>query len=87
MTGGDVRDAPLTHAEARTFYDRFGSRQDWQAFYEDAAVERLLVAGRFDLASTVVEFGSGTGRLAERLLRTLLAPMRHTSPSTRARRW
>jgi ubiquinone/menaquinone biosynthesis C-methylase UbiE len=69
-----VRDAPLTHAESRALFDRFGSRQDWQAFYEDAAVERLLVAGRFELASAVVEFGSGTGRLAERLLRALLPP-------------
>ena len=58
----------LSHDEARAFYDRFGARQDKQAFYEDAALDRLIAQGRFEEAQAVFEFGCGTGRLAERLL-------------------
>lgn len=58
----------LSHAEARAFYDRFGSRQDRQAFYEDRAVADLLTHGDFGAARAVLEFGCGTGRLAARLL-------------------
>jgi len=58
----------LSHDEARAFYDRFGARQDKQAFYEDAALDRLIAHGRFEEAHAVFEFGCGTGRLAERLL-------------------
>jgi len=63
---GEVR--TLSHEEARAFYDRFGSKQDSQAFYEDRAVEDLI--GHADLAHAVrvLEFGCGTGRLALRLL-------------------
>jgi ubiquinone/menaquinone biosynthesis C-methylase UbiE len=62
----------LSHAEAKAFYDRFGSRQDLQAFYEDRAVEVLVARSRFEDARSVVELGCGTGRLAERLLRQRL---------------
>ncbi|MFQ5351241.1 MAG: class I SAM-dependent methyltransferase, partial [Thermoanaerobaculia bacterium] len=58
----------LGRAEARTFYDRFGPRQDRQAFYEDAALEGLLAEGGFEGARSVAEFGCGTGRFAEILL-------------------
>jgi ubiquinone/menaquinone biosynthesis C-methylase UbiE len=58
----------LSHDEARAFYDRFGARQDKQAFYEDAALDRLIAHSRFEEAHAVFEFGCGTGRLAERLL-------------------
>lgn len=58
----------LSHAEARRFYDRFGSRQDRQAFYEDPALEVLIAHARFAEARSVVELGCGTGRFAERLL-------------------
>jgi hypothetical protein len=34
--------ATLTHAEARAFYDRFGAKQDAQAFYEGRAVRDLI---------------------------------------------
>lgn len=51
----------LTREEARTFYDRFGSRQDKQAFYEDPAVSVLIDQARFADAWRVVEFGGGTG--------------------------
>jgi ubiquinone/menaquinone biosynthesis C-methylase UbiE len=62
----------LTRNQARTFYDRFGSRQDKQGFYEDPAITELIDQARFDEARRVVEFGSGTGRLAERLLQSHL---------------
>ncbi len=58
----------LSHDEAKAFYDRFGARQDKQAFYEDAALDRLVANSRFEEARAVFEFGCGTGRLAERLL-------------------
>jgi ubiquinone/menaquinone biosynthesis C-methylase UbiE len=57
----------LTRAQARTFYDRFGSKQDGQAFYEDAAVHDLLAHAAFERAEAVFEFGCGTGRFAETL--------------------
>lgn len=58
----------LSHDEARTFYDRFGSKQDWQRFYEDKAIADLISHASFDKAGSVLEFGCGTGRLAEMLL-------------------
>ncbi len=58
----------LTPEQARTFYDRFGRRQDSQAFYEDPALDAMLAAGQFETARSVFEFGCGTGRLAERLV-------------------
>lgn len=67
-------DSTLTHAEARAFYDRFGSKQDWQRFYEDAAVDEMIAHMAFDRATAVLEFGCGTGRLAERLVQGALPP-------------
>ena len=64
----------LTADEARRFYDRMGARQDWNRFYEDPAVEVMIRHGEFDRAHSVVEFGCGTGRLAERLLVGHLPP-------------
>jgi len=58
----------LSHEEAKTFYDRFGSKQDLQRIYEDPAIEVLLRHGAFERARAVVEFGCGTGRFAARLL-------------------
>ncbi|HET6419056.1 MAG TPA: class I SAM-dependent methyltransferase [Geobacteraceae bacterium] len=55
--------------EIRAFYDRFGSMQDWQRFYEGAAIRDLLRYGRFDIASSVFELGCGTGSFALGLLR------------------
>lgn len=62
----------LSHEEARSFYDRFGTKQDLQRFYEDPAIEVLLRHAGFETAAAVVELGCGTGRLAERLLRERL---------------
>jgi ubiquinone/menaquinone biosynthesis C-methylase UbiE len=63
-----AQDKTLTHAQAMQFYDRMGSRQDWNRFYEEAAIERMIEQGDFGNAHRVVEFGCGTGRIAERLL-------------------
>jgi SAM-dependent methyltransferase len=57
----------FTPADARRFYDRFGSKQDLQV-YEHAAIERLIALGDFEHASAVFEVGCGTGRLAADLL-------------------
>ena len=58
----------LTPSEAKAFYDRFGAKQDSQAFYEDAAVEELIGHADLGRAESVLELGCGTGRLAARLL-------------------
>jgi SAM-dependent methyltransferase len=58
----------LTPAEARAFYDRFGSKQDSQGFYENPALDDLVTHARFAEATRVFEFGCGTGRFAARLL-------------------
>jgi len=42
-----------------------------QAFYEDPALDALIAHGDFEEALSILEFGCGTGRLAERLLRNL----------------
>lgn len=62
----------LTIAQAKKFYDRFGSRQDRQDFYEAPAVAALLAHGDFAHAQSVFELGCGTGRLAQGLLRDTL---------------
>lgn len=59
---------PLAPDEAKSFYDRFGAKQDLQ-FYENRAVDRLIELGRFPDAESVFELGCGTGRVAERLLK------------------
>lgn len=58
----------LDTGAARRFYDRFGARQDSQAFYEDRALDLIVTHGDFRSAHRVFEFGCGTGRFAERLL-------------------
>jgi len=58
----------LTRSQARTFYDRFGEKQDTQAFYEDAALDDLIAHAEFDQVEKVFEFGCGTGRFASSLL-------------------
>lgn len=63
----------LSRQQARAHYDAFGARQDAQAFYEDPPTEDLIRHGAFGEARAVVEFGCGTGRFAETLLRGDLA--------------
>lgn len=64
----------LSHRGARRVYDRIGSWQDTQAFYEDRATGLLIEHGEFGSARAVFEFGCGTGRFAERLLAQHLPP-------------
>jgi ubiquinone/menaquinone biosynthesis C-methylase UbiE len=64
----------LTRQQAKEFYDRFGGKQDWQAFYEGRPIRALIRNGKFEDAAAVFEFGCGTGRLAETLLERHLAP-------------
>jgi ubiquinone/menaquinone biosynthesis C-methylase UbiE len=58
----------LTRSQAQNFYDRFGKKQDTQAFYEDAALDNLIAHAAFEQAKKVFELGCGTGRFASRLL-------------------
>jgi ubiquinone/menaquinone biosynthesis C-methylase UbiE len=58
----------LSREQARAFYDRFGAKQDAQAFYEDRAVRALVAHSQFDTATAVFEYGCGTGRIAADLL-------------------
>lgn len=64
--------ATLTHAAARALYDRIGAWQDTQRFYEDLATGELIAHAELGVAGAVFEFGVGTGRVAERLLRSHL---------------
>ncbi len=58
----------LSHQEARQTYDRIGSLQDSQGFYEDRATALIVRHGNFTCAKSVFEFGCGTGRFALRLI-------------------
>lgn len=58
----------LTTSQARAFYDRLGSAQDSQGFYEDPALDDMVAHAGFEDAHSVFEFGCGTGKLAARLL-------------------
>lgn len=62
----------LTRAQAKRFYDRFGSKQDSQSFYEDQALDELIAHADFAHAHSLFELGCGTGRFALRLLSSQL---------------
>ena len=64
--------ATFTPDDARQFYDRFGSRQDTQGFYENPALDHLVKHADFERARSVLEFGCGTGSFARRLFETVL---------------
>lgn len=64
----------LTRSQAQSFYDRFGRKQDRQAYYEDAALDDLIAHAAFEQAGKVFELGCGTGRFASRLLTKHLSP-------------
>lgn len=66
--------AEFSVEQARAFYDWFGRKQDWQWFYEDRATRLLVEHSAFGAAHRVVEFGCGTGRFAEELMREQLPP-------------
>jgi len=62
-----------SHREAiKGFYDWLGTKLDTQSFYEQSGLNELISHGQFYSAYTVFEFGCGTGRLAEQLLRDYL---------------
>lgn len=63
----------LNHTELRTLYDRLGSKQDQQAFYEAAAFANLLSHVRLEEANHLFEFGCGTGSFASTLLNNYLS--------------
>jgi len=58
----------LSVDQARAFYDRLGAWQDWQGFYEDPPLRRLVEAADFRAAHAILEFGCGTGRFALEIL-------------------
>ncbi len=64
----------LTYQQAAAFYNRFGAKQDWQAFYEGAATRDLIAHAAFETAQSVFEFGCGTGAFAEQILIHQLPP-------------
>jgi len=66
MTSG--KSGALSPEEARHVYNRIGRAQDWQRFYEGAAVRDLISNAEFESAEHVFEFGCGTGALARDLL-------------------
>jgi len=61
----------LTYDEAKRFYNSFGEKQDRQ-FYENVAIDDLIKHSELGKAEKIVEFGCGTGRLASRLLNSVL---------------
>lgn len=63
----------LSSAEIANVYDCIGALQDTQSFYEDPALQVLLRHGDFEHARSVYEAGCGTGRVARRLLRDIVA--------------
>jgi SAM-dependent methyltransferase len=71
-SSGSAHRRTLTAAEAKSFYDRFGAKQDTQAFYEDRALDALVAHADFEHAHSIFEFGCGTGRLAAQLFETIL---------------
>jgi SAM-dependent methyltransferase len=78
---GEARGVPLphdvrvlTHEQAQAFYNRMGTKQDWQAFYEAKATHELIAHASFETAQAVFEFGCGTGAFAERLLTVHVSP-------------
>jgi len=64
----------LTRQQAQDFYDRFGSKQDRQSFYEVPALDALVAHAALPEARSVFELGCGTGRFAETLLARHLPP-------------
>ena len=67
----------LSYQQARRTYDRIGSLQDSQRFYEDRATALVLLHADFGSAESVFEFGCGTGRFALRLLEKYLSDTAH----------
>ena len=81
-------DRYLSPEQAKRFYDRLGSGQDWQRFYENPATSQLIAHAGFDSAHSVFEFGCGTGALATQVYCSTVCPLTPaTSGSTSAAKW
>lgn len=63
-----LRPRGLTQLETEIFYDSFGARQDNVGYYEDVTLAELTRFAKFEAATSIVEFGCGTGRFAEEML-------------------
>jgi ubiquinone/menaquinone biosynthesis C-methylase UbiE len=63
---------PLSVEDARRVYDRIGRFQDWNRFYEHAALSDLVAHSDFEASRAVYEFGCGTGSFARHLLSDVL---------------
>lgn len=59
----------LTQTETEKFYDALGANQDGAGYYEDLTLAQLTRFADFETATSIVEFGCGTGRFAEEMLR------------------
>ena len=59
----------LTQTETEKFYDALGAKQDGAGYYEDVTLAQLSRFADFESAISIVEFGCGTGRFAEEMLR------------------
>ncbi len=59
----------LTQTETEKFYDALGAKQDGAGYYEDVTLAQLTRFADFESATSIVEFGCGTGRFAEEMLR------------------
>src|SRR5215470_5754952 len=64
----------FSHAQAARFYDLLGAGLDTQAFYETAALQELVAHLEPATCRSLIEFGTGTGRLAAELLTEHLSP-------------
>lgn len=58
----------LTQTETEKFYDALGANQDGAGYYEDVTLAQLTRFANFESATSIVEFGCGTGRFAEEML-------------------
>lgn len=63
----------LSHDEARVFYDRLGSLQDWQWWFEAPGRDAMVRHLELERATFVFELGCGTGRFAKELLESRLS--------------
>ena len=58
MSACEPMDRYLSPEQAKRFYHRLGPRQDWQAFYENPAINELIAHATFDSAHSLFEFGN-----------------------------
>ncbi|MEZ4617518.1 MAG: class I SAM-dependent methyltransferase [Caldilineaceae bacterium] len=64
----------LSRSDVKSFYDRLGIGQDWQRFYEGAAIRALCDNGKFTTTDAILELGCGTGAFALDLFQHYLPP-------------